>query len=281
MILILLGGSVFVFANEVGFGTYSLRKEAIEQAIQIGYRIIDTATFYENFDEIAEILKNHKREDLYIISKVWPDSQTPEALKKDLHQTLKSLHTDYLDAYLLHWPNSRVSIEETLGAMQSLQREKKIRDIGLSNVNVNHLKRALEVGVPIAWVQIEMHPLFCDFELLEFCKRKGIRIQAWAPLGRGRVSKDLLLEKIGNKYGKTASQVAIRWILQHGCVPLPCSKNLKHIRENFEVNDFTLSTDEMDTIDNRAKVGNRERVTKEMIGFDDEFDFTYEECWPR
>jgi diketogulonate reductase-like aldo/keto reductase len=106
-------------------------------------------------------------------------------------------------------------------------------------------------------------------------------VQAWAPLGRGRISQDLLLAKIGEKYGKTSSQVAMRWIIQHGCIPLPGSKNEKHIRENINVNDFTLSADEMVAIDKRAKVGERERYSKEMIGFDDELDYTYEECWPK
>lgn len=270
----------------IGYGTYhpltgGMLAEDVERAIQTGYRIIDTATFYKNFDGIAGALKNKDRSHLYLISKVWHDKQSPEDLRKDLNATLAKLQIDYLDAYLLHWPNSKIPIEKTLETMNELRRAKKIRHIGLSNVSVNHLKRALEVGVPITWVQIEMHPYFCDFELLKFCNEHSIGVLAWAPLGRGRISKDALLARIGKKYKKTSSQVAMKWIVQHGCIPLPSSKNTDHLFENLNINDFMLTSDEMSEIDKRAKVGERERLTKKMIGFDDEFDFSYGECWPK
>lgn len=270
----------------VGFGTYPLRGdqcfEAVVYAFEEGYRIIDTATFYQNFIPIGKALKKCGRENCYIISKVWPDSQTAERLKADLETTLKQLQTSYLDAYLIHWPNSNIPIEETLKAMEEVRTQGKIRHIGFSNVNVNHLKRALELDIPISWVQVEMHPFFYDATLLDFCKENGIVVQAWAPLARGRVSKDPFLKKIGNKYGKTASQVAIKWILQHGSLPLPGSQNKTHIQENFKVADFTLTKEEMKAIDDRAKKGKRERVTAQMgIGFTDEFDYSYEQCWPK
>jgi len=271
--------------SKVGYGTYPLRGEActdaLEIAIRAGYRIIDTATYYRNFDGIAAALKNQDRSQFYLISKVWHDEQTPEALRKDLEATLKALKTDYLDAYLLHWPNSNQPIEETLSEMNEQRLRKKVRHIGLSNVNINHVKRALEVGVPITWVQVEMHPLFCDFELLQFCQKHSIGVQAWAPLGRGRISKDPELAKIGKKYGKSAAQVSMRWIVQHGCIPLPGSDNEKHISENIAIDDFTLTDNEMAVIDKRAKEGTRERYSKEVIGFQDEFDFSFEECWPK
>lgn len=269
----------------VGFGTYPLTgnvcTRAVEQAIQIGYNIIDTATCYKNFDAIARALKNQDRSRFYLISKVWHDMQSPEDLRKDLEATLAGLQIDWLDAYLLHWPNSKIPIEKTLTAMNELRLAKKFRHIGLSNVSTNHVKRALEVGVLITWVQIEMHPYFCDFELIEFCREHSIVVQAWAPLGRGRISQDSVLADIGNKYGKSASQVAIRWIVQHGCIPMPGSSNQKHICENIDINDFTLTEDEMFEIDKRAKAGERERYSSETIGFDDEFDFSYEQCWPK
>lgn len=269
----------------VGYGTYPLRGDnctkALDVAIQAGYRIFDTATFYWNFDGIAEALKDRDRSQFYLISKVWYDKQSTEDLKRDLKATLDELRTDYLDAYLLHWPNSNQPIEETLSVMNELRLRQKIHHIGLSNVTVNHLKRALEVGVPITWVQVEMHPFFCDFELLKFCKEHSIGVQAWAPLGRGYISKDPELARIGKKYGKSSAQVAIRWIVQHRCIPLPGSNNEQHIYENIAINDFTLTEDEMAEIDLRAKSGKRERYPKEIIGFQDEFDFSYEECWPK
>lgn len=269
----------------VGFGTYRLKDNVCEKATlfaaDVGYRIMDTATFYGNFEPIGRMLGTKERSHFYIISKVWPDSQSPEQLKEDLKETLERLHTPYLDGYLLHWPNSKESIENTLHAMDELRSKKLIRHIGLSNVNANHVKRALEVGVPITWVQVEMHPQFYDPKLLEFCQKNSILVQAWAPLGRGRMSQDPLLIKIGEKSGKTPAQIALRWILQHGCIPLPQSKNEEHIVENFESFDFQLTKEEMEEIDAQARVGSRYRVTEDRgLGFTDEFDFTYEECWP-
>lgn len=270
----------------IGFGTYPLKNQvcldAVAHAAYLGYRIVDTATFYGNFEPISRALNIFGRHHFYLTSKVWPDAQTAKLLRKDLISTLQKLHTTYLDAYLVHWPNSQIPIEETLGAMENLRQEKLIRHIGLSNVTVNHLKRALEVGVPISWVQVEMNPFFYDAGLLEFCQAHDITVQAWAPLARGRVFEDPYLIQLGKKYGKASAQIAIKWILQHGCIPLPSSHNRQHIKQNFEVSTFNLTQEEMDTIDERAKCGNRERVKKEMgLSFSDEFDFSYEECWPK
>jgi diketogulonate reductase-like aldo/keto reductase len=269
----------------IGFGTYPLTGEicnaAVKQAMKIGYRIIDTATYYENFDSISEALKGQDRRCFYIISKVWHDRQSAQDLSEDLELTLKQLQTDYLDAYLLHWPNSKIPIEETLTAMERLRQNKKIRHIGLSNVSVNHVKKALSIGIPITWVQIEMHPNFFDGELLNFCQEHSIIVQAWRPLDLGRVNEDEMLIEIGKKYRKTACQVALRWIVQHGCVPLPGSKNDHHIQENFDILNFKLSEEDMQKIDSRALAGTRFRLKEEHgLGFTDELDFSYEECWP-
>lgn len=272
--------------SAVGFGTYPLTgkvcTEAVKEAAKIGYQIIDTATYYENFDGIAKALKNQDRHHFYIISKVWPHMQSPANLPKDLDLTLKQLQTDYIDAYLLHWPNSSIPIEKTLGAMEELRQHKKIRHIGLSNVSVNHLKKALAVGVPITWVQVEMHPYFYDKNLLDFCQEHSIAVQAWRPLDLGRIQDDKMLMSIGKKYGKSACQVALRWIVQHGCVPLPGSKNQNHIRENLDIMNFTLSNEDMQKIDQRAVTGTRFRLKEEHgLGFTDELDFSFKECWPQ
>jgi diketogulonate reductase-like aldo/keto reductase len=270
----------------VGFGTYRLTGEictrAVIQAATVGYRIIDTATYYKNFDGIAEAMKSLNRSDFYIISKVWHDSHSKKDLRRDLEQTLNALQTGYLDAYLLHWPNSKIPIEETLNTMTEFVKDKKIRHIGMSNVSVNHLIRALEVGVPITWVQVEMHPFFYDKKLLDFCKKHSIATQAWRPLDLGRTTEDQILREMGVKYKKTACQIALRWIIQHGCIPLPGSKTTTHIQENFDVMNFTLSEQEMQSLNQRALTGARFRLDEERaIGFLDEFDFSYEECWPK
>lgn len=263
----------------VGFGTYPLTGEAclkaMNEAASLGYRIIDTATLYQNFVPIGKVLKRYGRERFYVISKVWPNAQTAAGVRQDLEETLQQLQTGYLDAYLIHWPNHQIPIEETLGVMNELRLNRKIRHLGLSNVNVNHLKRALELNIPITWVQVEMNPSFYDPDLLAFCQENGIAVQAWAPLGRGALSSDKFLSIIGKKYGKTPAQIALRWIVQHKCLPLPNSKNKKHLRENFDIMDFSLTAEEMQAIDNRAKNGSRTRISF------DEFDYTYGQCWPK
>jgi diketogulonate reductase-like aldo/keto reductase len=269
----------------IGFGTYPLTGEICQQvvsnAIEIGYQIIDTATYYKNFIAIGNALHLAERKQYYIISKVWPDSQTAHCMREDIHFTLTQLQTNYLDAYLLHWPCSKIPIEESLKTMVEIQSQGLIHHVGLSNVTVNHLVRALEVNIPISWVQIEMHPHFCDFSLLDFCKKNNIGIQAWGPLGRGRLATDPLLENIGKTCHRTAAQVALKWSLQHGCLPLPGSKNISHLIENFQINDFLLSDNEMKQIDQQAKTGTRERIIPEWnLNFTDEFDYSYSECWP-
>lgn len=269
----------------VGFGTYPLKDvtcyNSVVQAGEAGYRIIDTATFYENFIPIGNALKILGRENFYLISKVWPNSHTPEGLHNDLQKAIIQLQTTYIDAYLLHWPNSRIPIKDTLCKMEELRRAKSIRHIGFSNVTTNHLKRALTFNIPISWVQVEMHPFFFDANLLKFCHEHSIGVQAWSPLLRGEVKDDHLLKKIGKKYHKTAAQVSLKWIVQHHCIPLPSSKRREHMIENLDIRDFILSEEEMIEIDHRASMGKRERIMAEdELGFTDEFDFSYEECWP-
>lgn len=269
----------------VGFGTYPLTgkicEDSVSKAIHTGYRIIDTATYYKNFTAIAQSLKDQNRSDFYLVSKVWHDRQYPKALESDLNHTLEKLETDYLDAYHLHWPNSEIPIDRTLATMERLRQERKIRHLGLSNVTTNHLKKALKYHIPISWVQVEMHPHFSDFKLLKFCHEHSIALQAWRPLNKGRIFEDTLLIELGKKYHKTAGQVALRWILQHKVIALPGSKTKSHIEENMNIFDFSLSEEEMLQIDKKAKTGNRVRVTEDRgMGFTDEFDFLYEECWP-
>lgn len=270
----------------VGFGTYLLQGEigyrAFKEAIKCGYQILDTATFYDNFEPLGKALNEHERDNFYLISKVWQNDQTSEGVHRDIKKTLERLRMDYLDAYLLHWPNHQIPIEETLLTMNAIRKQGLIRHIGMCNVNVNHLKRALEVNVPISWVQVEMHPFFYDAALLDFCQNNSITMQAWRPLDYGRLGDDSLLADIGKKYEKTVFQVALKWILQHECIPFPRSKSEAHIKENIDVMDFTLTSEEIERIDLRAKAGSRVRLDmKYGLGFEDEFDSSYEECWPK
>lgn len=272
--------------SKLGFGTYPLKGDicfnAVLQAGQLGYRIIDTATFYKNFEPIGQALKILGRENFYIISKVWPTAQTPEKLQEDIEMTLAQLQTDHVDAYLLHWPNSKIPIEDTLNTMENIKKLGMIRHIGFSNFTVHHMKRALECNIPVSWVQVEMHPFFYDAELLKFCQEKSVGVQAWSPLARGGLSQDPLMKQFEQKYHKTAAQIALKWIMQHNCLPLPSSQNENHMRQNLNISDFSLSPEDVHTIDQRAAFGKRVRINNDLgLGFTDEFDFNYEQCWPK
>ena len=270
----------------IGFGTAYMKKDpnlcfnTIKKAIELGYRIIDTATRYDNFNPLQRALEGSNRHEFYIISKAWHDMQNAEDLKNDLAKTLKDLHIGHIDAYLLHWPNSSVPIEETLGAIEELKINGYLRHFGLSNVNANHVRRALEAGMPITWVQMEMNPFFYDSNLLDYCQEQSIGVQASAPLHEKGIDQDSTLSELGKCYEKTAAQIALRWILQHNCIPLPRSTNPNHMQENLDVLDFTLSDEEMQMIDERAKGGSRSIMDRGGLGFPEEFNFSYEQCWP-
>lgn len=268
----------------VGFGSDKLLgqecTDVIMQAAEQGYRIIDTATTYKNLEAIGNALQKLNREQFYIVSKVWHDMLEPEMVQKDLESTLKKLKTDYLDAYLIHWPNRTIPIEKTLLAMEALRQQKKITHIGMCNVTINHLKKALAVGVPLSWVQVEMNPNFFDQALYTLCLEHSIAYQTWRPLDFGRLHQDRSLINIGKKYNKSACQVALRWVVQNGCIPLPGSRNKDHIRENINILDFSLAAEDMLLINQRAIPGKRFRLELSYgLGFTDEFDLSYEACW--
>lgn len=269
----------------VGFGSDKLFgqvcTDVILQAAELGYRIIDTAAAYNNQDAIGNALKQLDREQFYIVSKVWHDMLQPEKVRIDIEATLKQLQTEYLDAYLIHWPNREVPIEQTLLVMEELRQQHKIHHIGICNVTVNHLRKVLKVGVPISWVQVEMNPNFFDKPLYELCRKHSIAYQGWRPLAFGKLSQDDMLDTIGKKYNKSASQVALRWIVQNGCIPLPGSRNKEHMHDNINILDFSLTTEDMQLINQRAVPGQRFRLQMDYgLGFTDEFDLTDEECWP-
>ncbi|CDZ79277.1 2,5-diketo-D-gluconic acid reductase A [Legionella massiliensis] len=268
----------------VGFGSdRRLGQECTDlilEAADLGYRIIDSATAYKNLDAIAKALKQLDRSEFYLISKVWHDMLEPENLSKDLDSTLKILGTDYLDAYLIHWPNRSIAIDKTLAEMDKLRKQNKVRHIGICNVTVNHLTKLLEVGIAISWVQVQMNPNFFDKPLYELCQQHSIAFQAWWPLAFGSIQSDQQLIQIGQKYNKSASQVALRWIVENGCIPLPGSKNRTHMQENLSIMDFSLSQDDLQAINHRAIPGNRFRLRLDYgLGFEDEFDLSYEQCW--
>ncbi|GAA0706479.1 aldo/keto reductase [Paraclostridium ghonii] len=238
----------------LGFGTYNANDSeelmrAIKKSMKIGYRHIDTASFYENENIIGSVINESgiSREEIFLVNKVWNSDQGYEKTLQAFQKSIKNLKTDYLDAYLIHWPQTLN--KETWKALEKLSKEGYVRAIGVSNFTVNHLKRLIEDAEILPSInQIEFHPRLVQNELMEFCKEHKIQIESWSPLMRGRVFQIPLLQELSKKYGKTISQIVLRWDLQMGVVTIPKSTTISRIKENADIFKFEITEDDMDKI---------------------------------
>jgi 2,5-diketo-D-gluconate reductase B len=239
----------------LGFGTWQIEgseaTEAVRDALEIGYRQIDTARAYENEAEVGEGLARSgvDRGEIFLTTKIFPGDFEPGALKAATEDSLRSLKTDYLDLLLLHWPDDSVPLERTLGALVELQEAGRIRHLGVSNFPAGLLAEAL-AQAPVFCDQVEYHPFLGQDRLLELARANDVLVTAYSPLAHGRVPGDPTLTEIGEAHGKTAGQVALRWLLdQPGVSPIPKASSHERRVENFEVFDFSLSDEERDRID--------------------------------
>ncbi len=240
----------------LGFGVWQMEdlkecENAVIKAIQTGYRMIDTAAIYQNEMAVGDAVKNSgvDREQLFITSKLWVQDTSYEKTKSAFQRTLDRLQLDYLDMYLIHWPYA-----DFLGAwkaMEELYDEGKIKAIGVCNFTVEKLEE-LKANAKILPVinQIELHPIFQQKELQAYNKQNNIITQPWSPLGNGNAGllENDKLKAIGEKYRKTVAQVILRWHLQEGFCVIPKSVTPTRIEENFNVFDFGLTEDEMNTV---------------------------------
>ncbi len=238
----------------LGFGTYQLEGEScasrVAYAIECGYRHIDTAEAYENEKNVAEGIRasGMDRKELFLVSKVWMDNLEHDALIKACEQSLKRLDTDYLDLYLIHWPSESVPIAESLGAMAKLRERGLIRHAGVSNFTRSLLEEALATGIiPIMTNQYESHPYLSQTDLTGFCRERGVLATAYRPIGKARIFDDPDIRAIAETHNKTPAQVILRWHMQReGVLAIPRSSSETHIRENFDIFDFTLRDEDMD-----------------------------------
>jgi 2,5-diketo-D-gluconate reductase B len=243
----------------LGFGTWLIEgddaREAVRDALEIGYRQIDTARAYGNEREVGAGIRESgvAREDFWLTTKVPHDEASPAQVRQAAEESLERLGTDYVDLLLLHWPSAEVALEETIVALDLLRRDGKARHIGVSNFPAGHFKRALDVA-PLLCDQVEYHPFLDQSKLLKLAEEHDVLITAYSPLAHGKVPDDPTLNEIGEAHGKTAGQVALRWLLDQPRVsPIPKASSHPRRQENFEVFDFELSAEERKRIDDLPK----------------------------
>ena len=223
---------------------------AVSYALKVGYRHIDTAELYGNETEVGLALRESgiKREDVFITTKVWNSHQGYDSTVRACQGSLGRLGLSYVDLYLIHWPVQGLG-NETWRAMVWLLDQGKVRAIGVSNYSIKNLKEVLNASDIVPAVnQVEFHPFLYQEELLRFCKKTNIQLEAYSPLTRGKRLNHPNLVKVANKHGKTPAQVLIRWGLQHDVVELPKSIHVDRIQENSRVFDFSLDTKDMELL---------------------------------
>jgi diketogulonate reductase-like aldo/keto reductase len=237
----------------LGLGTWQLSGDeclnAVKKALNLGYTHIDTAEIYGNHREVGEAIKGHDRSELFITSKVWRSDMTTDGMTNACEKALKEIGTEYLDLYLIHWPNDGIPIEETMKGFKKLVDDGKMRSIGVSNFDEKDTEGALKASeVPVSVNQVEFHPYLYQRSLLEYCKKKDIVVTAYCPVARGHLTEDKLLTEIAKNHDKTPGQVSLRWLIQHGLVVIPKSTG-PHLRENKGIFGWRLAEKEMDAID--------------------------------
>lgn len=238
----------------LGFGTWQLTgatcREAVADALAIGYRHLDTAEMYENEEQVGAGIADSgvPRDEIFLTSKVWWEHLGFDDAVAAAEASLRRLRTDHLDLLLIHWPNPDVGHEEPLRALATLQEQGKARHIGVSNFTPRMTAAARDMA-PIECNQVEYHPFLSQDELLAICRKHGMMLTAYAPLAHGEVVEDATLTEIGERHGKSPTQVTLRWLIQQESVAaIPSSSDPDHRRENFDVCDFRLSDEEMDEI---------------------------------
>ncbi len=241
----------------LGLGTYRITGEqevltAVKAAYETGYRHFDTADIYGNHRQLAKAFKTLQipREEIFITSKIWNSDHGYNSTFSVYDRLLNELETDYLDLFLIHWPGFSYTFLDTWQAMIELWQKNRVRAIGVSNFFIKHLEILLkETSVAPAVNQIELHPYLVDWNLVKFCRQNNIAVESWAPILKGEIAKDITLKQIGEKYGKTAVQVTLRWHIQNDFIAIPKSANPQRIKENFDIWDFELSQEDMALID--------------------------------
>ncbi len=253
-------GSKFKLNNDIeipciGLGTYQITSQkkvdtAIHSAFDIGYRLIDTAAAYGNEKEIGKAIKssNLKRDDIFITTKLDNTSHGYDRTIKAFETSLEKLDCDYIDLYLIHWPEQ--DRNESWRAMEKLLEEGKCRSIGVSNYMIKHLDDLLQnSSVAPAVNQVEFNPFVYNPELLNYCNEKNIFVEAYTPITKGRKFNDDEITQLSDKYNKTPAQIMLRWSLQQNVIVIPKSSHPERIKENADIFDFEIEEKDMEILD--------------------------------
>lgn len=259
-----------VTVPQVGFGTWQIEEgelalNAVKKALEVGYRHIDTAAVYGNEVSVGQAISesNLKREEIFVTSKLWNSDRGYEETLKAFEVSLKKLNLEYMDMYLLHWPANAKQFDNwqdinasSWKALEKLYEEGKVKAIGVSNFMKEHLEALLPTATIKPMVnQIEFHPGFMQEETTAFCEKESILIEAWSPLGSGKMLDNEELIAIAKKYNVSVAQLCIRWVLQKGHLPLPKSVTPERIKNNLDVYGFTISDEDVHRIDSLPYIG--------------------------
>lgn len=249
----------------LGFGTFRMPGpdvlRIVPQAIKLGFRHIDTAQIYRNEAEVGEAIEASgvARSDIFLTTKVWVDHYKHTDFLASVDESLKKLRTDYVDLLLLHWPSSGVPLAEQIGALNAVKKAGKVKNIGVSNFNTALMAKSVELSeAPLATNQIEYHPYLDQTKVLEAARATGMSVTAYYAMADGKVPNEPLLKDIGARHNKTAAQVVLRWLIQQkDVITLSKTATESRLRENFDIFDFDLSSDEMAAIHKLARPNGR------------------------
>jgi diketogulonate reductase-like aldo/keto reductase len=243
-----------------GLGTWALRGRTcarmVEEALRLGYRHIDTAEMYENEREVGEGLRASgvPREDVFITTKVWSSNLAPDDLARSVRQSVAKLNSAQVDLLLIHWPNPRIPLAQTIPALCKAKTDGLARHIGVSNFEAKLVNEAVRLATePLVNDQIEWHPFVDQSATRKACHKHGLSVTAYSPVAKGRAANNKTLAAIGARHGKTATQVALRFLLQEGAIVIPRTSRSERLAENFAVFDFTLSAAEMTEVRKLAR----------------------------
>jgi len=260
---------------QIGFGTWQIKDDddaadAVRSALDIGYRLIDTAMIYGNEAGVGAAVRYHEvpRDEIFVTTKLWNDSHDYDAALKAFDASLNRLGLEYLDMYLIHWPvPSQDKFRQAWRALERLYEEKRVRAIGVCNFKPHHLESLLQTANIVPAInQIELHPHLQQHATREFCAKYGIQVESYSPLMRASRLLAADLQNIADKHGKTPAQITLRWHIQNGLLPIPKSANDGRQRENLNIFDFALDDDDMAAIN----VMDQERI---IVGDPDSPDF--------